>query len=166
MSRMKTFGIYLLIFVAFYIFSSLLAYGYIQSTYKKISGEVIKDNNLEIKISNSQATLVNGYIEGSVTNKTDKTIEGKYIRIELFSARDNKILTKYVNLETINAEETKNFKVNFRAENINKFYAEIADEVKQEETKTQIVTFSDLDNDENKGIAIFAAFFILAHFFI
>ena len=56
--------------------------------------------------------------------------------------------------------------MNFRAENITKFYVEIADEIKQEETKTQIVTFSDLNNDENKGIAVFAAFFILAHYFI
>lgn len=166
MSRMKTFGIYLLIFVVFYIFSSLIAYGYIQSTYKKISGEVIKDDNFEIKINNSEATLVNGYIEGTITNSSDKQIDGKYIRIELFSARNNKILTKYVNLETIGAGETKNFKVNFRAENITKFYVEIADEIKQEETKTQIVTFSNLNNDENKGIAVFAAFFILAHYFI
>lgn len=76
MSRMKTFGIYLLIFVVFYIFSSLIAYGYIQSTYKKISGEVIKDDNFEIKISNSEATLVNGYIEGTITNSSDKQIDG------------------------------------------------------------------------------------------
>lgn len=166
MSRMKTFGIYLLIFVAFYIFSSLLAYGYIQSTYQTISGEIVKDSTIEVKTSDAKATFVHGYIEGTIENKSAEKIEGKYIRVDLFSSRGNKILTKYINTETINAGETKNFKMNFQAENIAKYNIEITDNLEQEDTKTQIVTFSDLNNDANNGIAVFAALLILAHYFL
>ena len=96
MARMKTFLIYLLILVAFYIVSSLLAYWYIQSTYSTIESHVIENTNIKVEISDAEATLVNGYVSGTITNTSEEAINTKYIKFDLFSERGNKILSKYV----------------------------------------------------------------------
>ena len=80
MARMKTFLIYLLILVAFYIVSSILAYWYIQSTYSTIESHVIENPNIQVAIDDAQATLVNGYVSGIITNTSEEAINTKYIK--------------------------------------------------------------------------------------
>lgn len=165
MARMKTFLIYLLILVAFYIVSSLLAYWYIQSTYSTIESHVIENTNIKVEISDAEATFVNGYVSGTITNTSQEAIKSKYIKFDLFSKRDNKILSKYVQINEIQPGETQNFKMNFRAENIANCYVEVTDTAEQNEN-TQIINIDNLANDKYDGIAIFTSIFILMHFFL
>ena len=168
MARMKTFLIYLLILVAFYIISSILAYWYIQSTYSTIGSHVIENTNMpnvQVAIDDAQATLVNGYVSGTITNTSEEAINTKYIKFDLFSERGNKILSKYVQIDNLNAGEMQNFKMNFRAENIANCYVEVTDTAEQNEN-TQIINIDNLANDKYDGIAIFTSIFILMHFFL
>lgn len=165
MARLKTFFIYLLILVAFYIVSSLLAYWYIQSTYSPIGRHVIENANIQVKITDAQATFVNGYVSGTITNTSTETVSSKYIKFDLISERGNKILSKYVQINEIKPGETQNFKMNFRAENIAESYVEITDTAEQNED-TQIINIDNLSDDPYDGLAIFASIFILMHFFL
>lgn len=165
MARMKTFLIYLLILVAFYIVSSLLAYWYIQSTYTTIESHVIENSNIQVAIDDAEATFVNGYVSGTITNNSEEAINSKYIKFDLFSERNNKILSKYLQINEIKPGETQSFKMNFRAENIASCYVEVTDTAEQTEN-TQIINIDNLADDPYDGIAVFASIFILMHFFL
>ena len=168
MARMKTFLIYLLILVAFYIVSSILAYWYIQSTYSTIGSHVIENTNMpnvQVAIDDAEATLVNGYVSGTITNTSEEAINTKYIKFDLFSERGNKILSKYVQIDNLNAGEMQNFKMNFRAENIANCYAEVTDTVEQTEN-TQLINIDNLEDDKYSGIAVLSSALILMHFFL
>lgn len=165
MARMKTFLIYLLILVAFYIVSSILAYWYIQTTYSTIESHVIENPNIQVAIDDAQATLVNGYVSGTITNTSEEAINTKYIKFDLFSERGNKILSKYVQIDNLNTGEMQNFKMNFRAENIANCYAEVTDTVEQTEN-TQLINIDNLEDDPYTGIAVLSSALILMHFFL
>ena len=165
MSRLKTFLIYLLILVAFYIVSSILAYWYIQSTYSSIGSYVIENTNLQVTIDDAEATFVNGYVSGTITNTSQESLDSKYIKFDLISERGNRILSKYVQINEIQPGETQSFKMNFRAENIAECCAEVKDVAEQTEN-TQIINIDNLADDPYDGIAIFASIFILAHFLL
>ena len=87
MDRMKTFGIYALCVILFFIFSNVMIDIAIKATYMSIGADIISKNNLEIKLSDARATFVNGYVEGNVTNKGE-SVEEAYIEINLYSRRD------------------------------------------------------------------------------
>ena len=168
MARMKTFLIYLLILVAFYIISSILAYWYIQSTYSTIGSHVIENTNMpnvQVAIDDAEATLVNGYVSGTITNTSEEAINTKYIKFDLFSERGNKILSKYVQIDNLNTGEMQNFKMNFRAENIANCYAEVTDTVEKTEN-TQLINIDNLEDDPYTGIAVLSSALILMHFFL
>ena len=131
MSRLKTFAIYLIMFVAFYLFSSIAAYFYILSTYAPMEGEIVESSDVKVEIDEAKSTLVNGNIKGKITNASSNKISNKYIKIDLISKLGNKILTKYVYAENLDKEETQDFKINFQAENIKTFKVEVRDEVEE-----------------------------------
>ena len=88
MSRMKTFLKYALWIIGFFIFSEIVIYIGINSSYKDIQR---KDNTAQVQIAQAQATLVNGRIKGRITATIEDYLTGKYIRIEFYSKRDIRI---------------------------------------------------------------------------
>ena len=54
MSRMKTFGKYLLMFVAFYIFSTILSIGFLSTTYSNMDGTIYPDSSLSVEINKAK----------------------------------------------------------------------------------------------------------------
>lgn len=166
MSRMKTFGIYLLIFVGFYIFSNIIAYFYIQSTYEAIEANVIESNNITVEVDEAKATIVNGYIEGKVSNTTDKDIQSKYIKIDLISKRENTILTKYIEIDELKSGETKEFKLNFQAENIKKFKIEVVENAVNN-SNSQIINIGNLTGKETMVMmAVFATLIFVRYIWL
>ena len=167
MSRMKTFGKYLLMFVAFYIFSTILSIGFLSTTYSNMDGTIYPDSSLSVEINKAKSTFVNGYVQGTVTNTTSEDIQSKYIKIEFISKKNNEILYKYIQIDELKAGETKNFTINFEAENIKSFNVKVTDECAREESNVHLIDLNEAENEEISDIPIFiAAIILLKHFIL
>lgn len=68
MDRMKTFGIYALCIILFFIFSNVMIDIAVKAMYNPIDIVVQTRDNLILKVNEAKATYVNGYVEGNVRN--------------------------------------------------------------------------------------------------
>ena len=150
MSRLKTFGKYLLMFVAFYIFVTVASIGFIKGTYETMEQNVYSSDEIQIEVDEAKSTFVNGYVKGKLTNNSDSDIHSKYVKINFLSKKGNVILTKYLDIDELKAKETKNFTINFEAENIKSFNMSLVDEYIQEKSNAQLINLSDAENEEIK----------------
>lgn len=166
MGRLKTFGMYLLIFVAFYIFSTIASIGFINSTYKDMDRTIKVNDSIEVKINEAKATFVNGYVKGSLKNISENNINDKYIKIDLLSKNNNIIYTKYIKINELDMDTSSNFTINFRAENIKRCEISITDKYVYEESKVELIELKDAQNETVKGISIGLACIILVKYFI
>ena len=66
MSRLKTFGKYLLMFVAFYIFVTVASIGFIKGTYETMEQNVYSSDEIQIEVDEAKSTFVNGYVKGKL----------------------------------------------------------------------------------------------------
>ena len=110
MKRLKKFLLYALAIAAFWIFSDLLIYVAVNSTYVHIDTKV-ETSFPEITIEDSKATFVNGFVKGSIKNNTDSAISEKYVKIDLYSPRNSKMGTKYVKIENLEPNQYQNFEM-------------------------------------------------------
>lgn len=166
MSRLKTFGKYLLMFVAFYIFVTVVSIGFIKGTYETMEQNVYSSDEIQIEVDEAKSTFVNGYVKGKLTNNSDSDIHSKYAKINFLSKKGNVILTKYLDIDELKAKETKNFTINFEAENIKLFNMSVVDEYIQEKSNVQLINLSDAENEEIKNISIFLSAIILLKYVI
>ena len=155
MSRLKTFGKYLLMFVAFYIFVTVVSIGFIKGTYETMEQKVYSSDEIQIEVD-----------EAKSTNNSDSDIHSKYVKINFLSKKGNVILTKYLDIDELKAKETKNFTINFEAENIKLFNMSVVDEYIQEKSNVQLINLSDAENEEIKNISIFLSAIILLKYVI
>ena len=137
MDRMKTFAIYLLIFVGFYIISNLLISAYLKTSYYKISSYEIEDKEITVTIITAKASKDDGYIEGKISNGTNEKIIQKYMKVELFAKNNVCLGTEHVKIDELNSGDLKNFKVNFSYDNVNHFKITFIDEKEKESEETQ-----------------------------
>lgn len=121
MSRMKTFTIYLLLFLGLYIISNILISAYIKTSYYKIDSYEIDEEQLIVTIMSARASKDDGYIEGKVSNGTEDKITNKYMKVELYSENNVNLGEEYIKVEEINPGEIKNFKVSFTCDNVKHF---------------------------------------------
>ena len=121
MSRMKTFTIYLLLFLGLYVISNILISAYIKTSYYKIDSYEIDEDRLTITIMSARASKDDGYIEGKVSNGTEDKIINKYMKVELYSENNVNLGEEYVKVEEINPGDIKNFKVGFTCDNVKHF---------------------------------------------
>lgn len=110
MAKLKKYLLYVLIIAAFWIFSDILIYLSINSSYTRVDAKVYT-NSPEIIIGESKATYVNGVVKGSIKNNTSDIINDKYLKIELYSARDVKLGTKYVKIENLEVDKYQDFEM-------------------------------------------------------
>lgn len=110
MKRMKTFLIYALLIIAFWLFSDILIYISINGTYANVDTRIYT-NSPEIIIGQSKATYVNGYVKGGIKNNTEEIISNKYLKIDMYSPRDVKLGTKYVEINNLTPNEYRDFEM-------------------------------------------------------
>lgn len=110
MARMKKFFLYAFLIAAFWIFSDILIYLSINSSYANVEARVFAISP-EISVGESKATYVSGFIKGNIKNNTDTIMNNKYLKIELYSKRDVKLGTKYVKIENLEAGKNQNFEM-------------------------------------------------------
>ena len=133
MARLKTFLIYALIIVGFFLFSEFLINVGLNSSYKDISR---RDNTSQVEINEAQATLVNGKIKGTIKDERGQnSLTGKYVEIDLYSSRDNMIGRRYVEIETTDVNTTQDFNIYFEAEDVKSYSVVIVNEKENGELK-------------------------------
>ena len=144
MDRMKTLAKYVIWLVLFYIFSNLMIYLNIESTYQNIGR---KDNLQQVTVYQAQATKVNGRIKGSIYNSEAHKITNKYLRIDLYSERDVFLGSKYIDVSTMRDSETRNFEEYFKVQDVDYYEMKFVDEKEEGElpemlkdlTKEQVI---------------------------
>ena len=130
MDRMKTLAKYVIWLVLFYIFSNLMIYLNIESTYQNIGR---KDNLPQVTVYQAQATKVNGRIKGSIYNSEANKITNKYLRIDLYSERDVFLGSKYIDVSTMRDDETRNFEEYFKVQDVDYYEMKFVDEKEEGE---------------------------------
>lgn len=147
MARVKTFFIYFLIVVAFFLFSQVAIYIAINTTYEYKNIELRTTIPMEVEV---QATSINGFAKGKISNQTEKEIENQYIQIKCYSKHDVLMGTKYVEIDKIGAKEEKEFEVHFNFNRVDKAVIDIVDEKAMEE---QNVPEEEKQSDKEMGLA-------------
>lgn len=110
MAKLKKYLLYVILIVAFWIFSDILIYLSINSSYANVDTKVYSISP-EITVGESKATYVNGFVKGIIRNNTDSVINNKYLKIELYSPRDVKLGTKYIKIENLDVNKYKEFEM-------------------------------------------------------
>lgn len=130
MDRMKTLLKYALWVILFYIFSNLMIYLNLETTYQNIGR---KDNLEQVTIYQAQATKVNGRIKGTIYNNAENKITNKYLRIDLYSERDNFLGSKYIDISNMRDNETRQLEVYFKVQDVDYYEIKFTDEKEEGE---------------------------------
>ena len=126
MDRMKTLLKYALWLILFFIFSEIMIYLNIETTYQNIGR---KDNISQVTIYQAQATKINGRIKGTIND--DAQITNKYIRIDLYSERDNFLGSKYIDISELGQD--KEFEIYFKVQDVDYYEIRLVDEKEEGE---------------------------------
>ena len=130
MDRMKTLTKYVLWLILFYIFSNLMIYLNIETTYQNIGR---KDNLSQITVYQAQATKINGRIKGTIYNDAENKITNKYLRIDLYSERGNFLGSKYIDVSNMRDNETREFEIYFKVQDVDYYEMKFVDEKEEGE---------------------------------
>ena len=154
MSRLKTFAKYAIWLILFWILSDILIYYGVNSTYKnlKIKNEIPS----QITIKNAEATKVNGRIKGTIANKEDSNMSGKYLKIDLYSDSGNLLATEYEEIGNLRVNEVKSFEIYFKMQDVKQYEVNIVDE-KIEETTSDVFMTEDM---KNTGVLLLLTYMI------
>lgn len=130
MDRLKRFLLYLIIGLAFFIFSDLLINIGLNTTYKKIEG---KNNIEQIDITRAEATLVNGRIFGKLNTQMSSELYKKYIKLDLYSENDILLGTKYIDIRGL-ATNNNSFETYFKFQGVKRYEISLVDEKAEEKS--------------------------------
>ena len=151
MSRMKTFLIYLLIFVGFFVLSDFLINVSLNASYKTIGR---KDNLSQVVMYQAEATKVNVRLKGTIENSVDNPINKKYARFDIYSNRDNIIGTRYIDISDLKENEEKEVKIYARLNDASYYEVSFTDEKTVQELEI-------LPTDMTRGEIIVATVFTM-----
>lgn len=162
MGRLKTFRKYIIWIVAFYLFTMLMTYIGLNSTYKDIKASNEVSN--QVKIDIAQTTKVNGRIYGEVTSTEENDLNGKYIKVRIFDKKGELRGLKFLKIEGTEINAPKRFMVYFTSENIVSYSVDIVED--SEETQAEIKSveelFKDVFTDKELGKSLIIAFVLWA----
>lgn len=146
MERLKTFGKYILILVAFFFFSRILIFIGLNNTYDniKLTGSIPEG----ISISSAKATSVNGEIKGSIS----KEISSKYVKFNFYTDINTLAGSYYI---TPTELENNDFEFYFKLNYIKSYSVELTDE------KLKTTTLENFSSGKFSQATLFSAFFML-----
>ena len=149
---MKTFLIYLLIFVGFFVLSDVLINVSLNTSYHTITR---KDNLEQVVINQAEATQVNLRIKGTVTNLVENPITLKYMRVDFYSERDNLVGSRYIDVSNLKENESMDVEINLRLDDIDSYSISFTNDKSTEEVDWLPADLS------GKQILIISAFTLL-----
>ena len=123
MSRMKTLAKYAIWVILFWIFSDILIYIGINSTYKTIKQR--GETPAGIEVIQMQATTVNGRTKLKVN---DVALSGKFIKIDLYSSTGVNLATQYLEIGSLKENETKDIETYFKFSEVDSYEITVVDE--------------------------------------
>lgn len=126
MKTMEKFKKWLILFVLFFIWSTLMERALIYEMYETIDGETIgnyttdagDNNDLRVDVLSASATNVNGKMRVRVTNTSGHDIDSCYAKVDLYNDQGHVVGTEYIKLEDFKAGAHKDFDINFHAKNV------------------------------------------------
>ena len=125
MKRLKTFLIYGLLILGFWILSDILIKVGINSTYKPI--ERI-DKTEQIEVYQAEATLINGRLKGVIKNSAENNVSNKYVKLQLYSDLNNEIGTRYIAINELEQNNVKPLELYFKVKHVRYYKLSIVDE--------------------------------------
>ena len=134
MERMKTFFIYALCVIAFFIFSQIMIYFAIHTTYHTKAYEVKASVPITAEV---QATSVNGVVRGNILNDTQEVMENKYLQMEFYSKQDNILGTKYVPISHLEVGKQQEYEMKFNFSKVDHVVLDIVDTIPENVTEEQ-----------------------------
>ena len=137
MSRLKTFFMYVVWVLVFFIFSRVMIFIAINTTYEYKNIEVRTSIITEVEV---QATSINGFAKCKIINNTQSDIENKYIKLACYSKNDVLMGTKYIKIDRILTNEEKEFEVRFNYSRVDYATIELIDEIPQDVTEEQTIS--------------------------
>ena len=152
MERMKTFFIYALCVIAFFIFSQIIIYICIHTTYRYKDYEVKTPISITVEV---QATSVNGIVKGRVLNNTQEVMENQYLQMEFYSKQDNLLGTKYVPISHLEVGEQQEYEMKFNLSRVDHVVLDIVDTIPENVTEEQ------KESDPEMGLAVLISALIL-----
>jgi len=126
--RMKVFLCYLLIFIAFFIFSDVMIYLYNKSLYDPIENYQIQVTDAEVTVLETEVSNVNGNIRGTIKNTTDETFASQYLKFDFYTERDVNAGVKYLKIGYLSPGEQKNYELGFKYDNVSSVEISMVDE--------------------------------------
>ena len=151
MARMKTFRMWVLIIIGFYIYSTVITHIMLKDTYKNINGDVTINSPI-IEILEAKSGKNSGNIKGIITNDTDEKIEKKYIKIDFYSKLDTKSGTEYIEISNLNENEQREFSKDFSLKNVEKYEVSFVDEIIEDKNTDEKKYVFNLNNIAEKFI--------------
>lgn len=139
MARMKTFLLYAVLIIAFAIFSNFMLFMYTKTAYYPMEKYQILCSVPQVTITKAEANYVSGKVKGNITNHTEESLQGKYVRISVYSTHDVCLGSKYIKLDTLQPGTTKDFEIQFNYENSAYFtvdMVESTEEIQEEDTQS------------------------------
>ena len=169
MDRMKTFLIYLVLLVGFFLVSVLLENGLLYNMYVSINGDtngtlITSDGNvnsdLTISVEEAKASNVSGNLKIKITNTSGHFIERCYAKIDLYSRQDLLAATKYVEINNFEVNETRNYEIKFKAKEIARYQITIIENAPDKSNIINILGWEiDLSNVFGMDLTRFADLF-------
>lgn len=146
MSRLKTFGKYILLLVAFFFFSRVLIFIGLNNTYDNID---IKGTIPQgVSITSAKATAVNGEIKGNVSEE----IDSKYVKFNFYTDIHTLAGSYYI---TPSELKDGNFEFYFKLNYVESYSIELTEE------KPETVHLDSFSLEEYNGYIILSAFVML-----
>ena len=139
MSRMKTFLIYLLLFVGFFIFSNVMINAFLRVSYTEVKDYEIDVDELFVDVTEAKVSQRDGHIYGIVKNNKKETIENKYLKVSMLDKYGNVLGEKYVEIDKIEPEKVRKFEVKFDYDNVKTFKIEMTDTKPEEVDLWQLI---------------------------
>ncbi len=147
MPTLKKFLMYGSWVLLFFIFSQVMIYIAINTTYKYKNVEVYTSNITEAEV---QATSINGFAKG----KLKSGLQNKYIQIECYSKNNTLMGTKYIKVET---NEEQEFEIRFNYSRVDNAKINIVNEIPQDIKEEQTVS----DPEMNAAMIISALILLI-----
>ena len=122
MERLKTFAKYLIAFILVFFAVGFLSDRLMATRFKAVEDGVIeKPNFIELNNIECRATKSNGYIEGTVTNKTGEYINTLTMKAEFYNENEKLMGTKNIEVNDIKKEAEKDFKFFYYIDNVSSY---------------------------------------------
>ena len=124
MDRLKTFAIYIIIGVLFWILSDILIEVGINTMYKNMTQKGTTPEGIEVV--QMQSTAVNGRMHLKVNN-TD--YNNKFLKIDLFSSAGNNFGTQYIEIGNLQENGVKDIQTYFKISEVKSYEISVVDEM-------------------------------------